>query len=68
MSKKNGMNFLLVIVIAILVAIIMTILSVYPPFSIFYEWTERNHLKYMWYGLVAGVIALCLGVYHHIGK
>ena len=59
---RNGkvMKIFIAVAIAILVAVVMTVLSAVPPLSIVYNWAERNNMKFVWNGLVAGVIALCL--------
>lgn len=57
------MKILKLVAIAILIAVLLTLLSVVPPLSILYKWAERNHLKFIWYGLIAGIIALCLTFY-----
>lgn len=64
---RNGkvMRVFLAVSIAILVAVVMIILSAVPPLSYVYTWAERNSMKFVWNGLVAGVIALCLLLYHY---
>jgi len=64
MKRGNVMHIFILIAIAILVVVLMTFLSAIPPFSIIYEWTERSNLKFIWYGLVAGIIGFCLILYH----
>ncbi len=56
------------IIIAIFIAVLMTILSAVPPFSIFYQWLIRNELNEVWYGLIAGTIGFCLVLYHRKNK
>lgn len=63
MKKENVKQIFILLVIAILVGILMTILSAVPPLSLIYEWVERSNLKFIWYGLVAGVIGFCLMLY-----
>jgi len=60
---EKAMRLFMPIIIAILVAVVMVVLSTIPPLSIVYEWAERNNLKFIWYGLIAGVIGLCLSLY-----
>ena len=62
---KNGriLRIVCTVAIAVLVAAVMTVLSGIPPFSIVYEWLESNNMKVIWYGLTAGIVALCLLLY-----
>ena len=46
--------------IAVLVAVIMTLLQVIPPFSFVYKWLESKALTTIWTGLTAGIIAACI--------
>jgi hypothetical protein len=61
--KEKVMKIIIAVAIAVLVAVLMTILSAVPPLSTFCNWAERNNMKFLWNGLVAGVIALCLLLY-----
>lgn len=54
------MRIIQYVIIAVLIAIVMMILGAVPPLCLIYEWAERNDLKSVWYGLVAGVIAVGL--------
>lgn len=51
------------IVIAAAIAVLMTVLSIVPPLSVIYNRTAGDNLNFVWSGLVAGVISLCLTVY-----
>ena len=51
------------LVIAISVAVLMTLLSAVPPLRWIYAWTERNDLPFIWYGLISSVIASSLMLY-----
>lgn len=60
------MKVLLAIAIAVLVAVLMTVFSAVPPLSVIYNWAERNDIMAVWYGFIAGVIALCLLLLYRI--
>ena len=62
---KDGriLRIVCTVAIAVLVAAVMTVLSGFHPFSIVYEWLESNNMKVIWYGLTAGIVALCLLLY-----
>ena len=64
---KNGaaMKIFLTVAVVVLVALVMTLLSVVPPLSYLYDWAERNNMKFVWGGVIAGVIALCLLLLYH---
>lgn len=49
--------------LAILVALLMTLLSAIPPISILYDWLMHHNLRSAWFGLMSCVIALCLSLY-----
>ena len=50
--------------ITVAVAVLMTLLSAAPPLSWVYRWTADRQMPYLWIGLMAGVIAACLCLYH----
>lgn len=52
------------LVIAILIAALMTILSAFPPLSFVYHWLVDHHLRLIWFGLIGGVIGGFLAFYN----
>ncbi len=64
---KNGIvcKIILAVAVAVLAAVVMTLLSAVPPISWLHDWAERNDMKFVWYGAIAGVAALCLMLYYH---
>lgn len=59
MGCKSVLKILAAVAVVILVVAAMTVLSAVPPLSIVYSWAERNHVKFVWDGVVAGVAVLC---------
>lgn len=64
---RNGIvrKIILAIAVAIFAAAVMTLLSAVPPLSYLHDWAERNDAKFVWYGVTAGVVALCWLLYHY---
>lgn len=60
----NIKQFFIMLVIAILIAALMTILSAFPPLSFVYNWLSARNLRIMWFGLIAGVIGGALSFYN----
>lgn len=60
MKREYLKRAVITVSLAILIAVILTILSAVPPLSLIYQWAERKNLECIWYGLVAGIIAFCL--------
>ncbi len=48
------------LLIAILIAVLMTLFSGIYPGSVLYGWLDQNGLNFVWAGLTAGIIAACL--------
>ena len=46
--------------IAVLVAVIMTLLQAIPPFAFVYKWLEGNGSIWIWWGSTSAVIAVCI--------
>ena len=66
-SNKVQFNFkqlFIMLVIAILIAALMTILSAFPPLSFVYNWLVARNLRLIWFGLIAGVIGGFLSFYN----
>ena len=55
------------LLIAILIAVLMTLFSGIYPGSVLYGWLE-NGLNFVWAGLTAGIIAACLLLYRRRKK
>ncbi|MCR5448215.1 MAG: hypothetical protein K6F23_02360 [Solobacterium sp.] len=68
MRNGTAMKILMITVAAVLAAAVMTLLSAVPPLSYLYDWAESNHMMFVWNGLTAGVIALCLSLYFYHQK
>ena len=51
------------LLIAILIAVLMTLFSGIYPGSVLYGWLDQNGLNFVWAGLTAGIIAACLPSY-----
>lgn len=51
------------LLIAILIAVLMTLFSGIYPGSVLYGWLDQNGLNFVWAGLTAGIIAACLLLY-----
>lgn len=51
------------LLIAILIAVLMTLFSGIYPGSVLYGWLDQNGLNFVWAGLTAGIIAACLVLY-----
>ncbi len=66
-SMKNGTGIKISVTVAaaLLAAVLMTLLSAVPPLSYLHDWAESNHMMFLWNGLMAGAIALCLSLYHY---
>lgn len=60
----NIKRFFIMLVIAILIAALMTILSAFPPLSFVYNWLSARNLSIIWFGLIAGVIGGALSFYN----
>lgn len=57
-------QFFIMLVIAVLIAALMTVLSAFAPLSFIYNWLVDHHLRPVWFGLIAGVIGGSLGFYN----
>lgn len=55
--------YIMYIIIAFLASSLMVLFSGLFPFSIIYKWLAYNELTYVWGGLSAGFISLCIGFY-----
>ena len=53
--RNTAMKALVAVVIAVLAAMVMTLLSAVPPLSYLRDWAEGNNMMYVWYGVIAGV-------------
>lgn len=53
------MKYVIAVLIAVLAAVIMTVLSAVPPVSILYNWLDANNLVVIWYGIMAAIVAIC---------
>ena len=56
------------LLIAILIAVLMTLFSGIYPGSVLYGWLDQNGLNFVWAGLTAGIIAACLLLYRRRKK
>ena len=56
------------LLIAILIAVLMTLFSGIYPGSALYGWLDQNGLNFVWAGLTAGIIAACLVLYRRRKK
>ena len=56
------------LLIAILIAVLMTLFSGIYPGSVLYGWLDQNGLNFVWAGLTAGIIAACLVLYRRRKK
>lgn len=56
------------LLIAILIAVLMTLFSGIYPGSALYGWLDQNGLNFVWAGLTAGIIAACLLLYRRRKK
>lgn len=56
------------LLIAILIAVLMTLFSGIYPGSVLYGWLDQNGLSFVWAGLTAGIIAACLLLYRRRKK
>ena len=67
---RNGrvVRIFLAAAVAVLAAVVMTLLSAVPPLSYLYNWADSNQMSFVWAGAEAGVIALCLSLYLHRNK
>ena len=54
--------------IAVLVTILMTLFSAFPPLSILYNWLYDHNLIRIWNGLIGGAVAFFTGVYFRKGS
>lgn len=63
MKRLDAKGIVMYLVIAVSVAIVMTLLSAVPPLHWVYAWTKRNDLPFIWYGLISAVIASSLLLY-----
>lgn len=63
MMKESVRSFIMCLAIALSIAVLITILSAFPPLSILRGWLEHNGLSFIWTGVVAGIIALCLSLF-----
>ena len=63
MKKTGVVRIIVYLIIAVLTAIVMSILSIIPPLSWIYKWTELNDLQFLWYGLIAAVIAMVISLF-----
>lgn len=61
-------RFFTMVVIAILIAALMTLLSAVPPLSTIYDWLADHQLRFIWYGLTAGIIGGLLSFYYTRGR
>ena len=68
MKRLDAKEIVMYLVIAVSVAIVMTLLSAVPPFHWIYAWTERNDLPFIWYGLISAVIVSSLLLYRNRRK
>lgn len=57
------MKYVITALIAVLAAVIMTVLSAVPPVSILYNWLDENNLVVIWYGIMAAIVAICTTLY-----
>lgn len=57
------MKYVIAVLIAVLAAVIMTVLSAVPPVSILYNWLDANNLVVIWYGIMAAIVAICTTLY-----
>lgn len=62
-TKSGIREFFTVVGIAVLIAAVMTLLTMVPPLSILYRWLEERDMLYLWTALVAGVIGGVLSFY-----
>lgn len=61
-------RFLIMAALALAIAGAAALLSGLPPFSLLYRWLSRRGLNWIWYGLTAGVIGICLVLYRMRSK
>lgn len=57
------MKYVIAVLIAVLAAVIMTVLSAVPPVSILYNWLDANNLSIVWIGIMAAIVAICTTLY-----
>lgn len=57
------MKYVIAVLIAVLAAVIMTVLSAVPPVSILYNWLDENNLSIVWIGIMAAIVAICTTLY-----
>ncbi len=57
------MKYVIAVLIAVLAAVIMTVLSAVPPVSILYNWLDANNLSIVWIGIMAAIVATCTTLY-----
>ena len=57
-------QLLITLIIAVLIAALMTILSAFAPLSFVYNWLADHDLSFIWFGLMAGVIGGSLVFYN----
>lgn len=62
------MKYIKVILLAVSIALVLIVLSVVPPVSELYNWLDINNLNVIWYGIVAGIIAVLLMLYNDYAK
>lgn len=56
------------VLLAVGIAVLMTVLSAVPPLSFVYDWAMGNGLRAAWFGLIGAVIAACEMAFLSIGK
>ena len=54
------MKYVTALLAAVVIAVLLTALSAVPPISLFRGWLDGSGLGFVWYGIIAGIIALCL--------
>ena len=57
------MKYVIAVLIAVLAAVIMTVLSAVPPVSILYNWLDANNQSIVWIGIMAAIVAICTTLY-----
>ncbi len=61
--RLTGKQALKIIAIAVAAAVLMMVLSAFPPLSFVYDFLDSNNLSCVGYGINAGVVAFCLSCY-----
>ena len=60
---RTAQHAAVILAISVSIAVLMMVLSGFPPTSLIYDWLERNHVSQLWIGATAGLIGLAVAFY-----